>query len=191
MGMASYAASFQLLPFLAWIVPAFLLAPTIPTMMACLHGWTAREKQIWSMLALVFAGVYAAVLAPLYYIEMTVVPYHLANGTTEGLALWLYEYHYPFNIPGALEAVGYVIVSLSFLFASQVFGRGRLQRWLRWTFVGYGLSGLPVFVDPLFRLPPFILLPDALANALFGILAPVLLAVLFRGKAPKMAVALV
>jgi hypothetical protein len=179
-GLAAYAASFQPLPSLSWIVPCFFLAPMILTMMTCLHAWTLEEKQTWSLLALVFAVVYATLLSAHYYLQMTVVPHHLVNGTTEGLSLWLYAYDYPYDIPGALEGVGYGFMSVSFLCAAQVFGRGKLQHWVRWTFVGTGLTALVVPIDPLFRLPVVLKLVALAAGGLLLSLAPALLALLFR-----------
>jgi hypothetical protein len=181
-GLAAYAASFQPLPFLAWVVPCFFLAPIFLTMMTCLHAWTGEEKQTWSLLALVFAVVYATLLSALYYLQMTVVRQNLVAGTTDGLSLWLYVYHPPYNIPGALEGVGYGFMSVSFLCAAQVFGKGKLQQWVRWTFVGIGLSGLVYPISQLFPLPSVLALVavDGAAYALLGILAPVLLALLFR-----------
>jgi hypothetical protein len=187
-GLAAYAASFQPLPFLAWIVPCFLLTPVFLTMMTCLHAWTAEEKQTWSLLAVVFAVVYATLLSANYYLQMTVVQHHLVNGTTEGLSLWLYAYDYPYTIPGALEAVGYGFLSISFLCAAQVFGRGKLQQWVRWTFVGTGLTGLVVPIDPLFRLPGVLLSVALVAGGLLLSLAPALLALLFRRSKDSTAV---
>ncbi len=117
-GLAAYTASFQPLPFLAWIVPCFFLAPMILTMMTCLHAWAQKEKH------------------------------------------------------------GFVCVS--FLCAAQVFGKGKLQHWVRWTFMGTALTGLVLPIDPLFRLPLVPELVDGAAYALLGILAPALLALLFR-----------
>jgi hypothetical protein len=188
-GITAYSASFRPGLFLAWIMPAFLLAPIILTMMVCLHEWVPKEKQTWSFLALVFTAVYVAVLTPFYYIQMTVITFNLGNVTTEGLSLWLHAYYYPYNIAGALEAVGYGFVSISFLLVSFVFGKEKLQQWLRWTFVGVGLTGLSLFIDPLFRLPMVFLIVDAVANSLLGIIAPVLMSIVFRRKESGSAVA--
>ncbi len=178
--MAAYAASFQPVSFLAWVIPSFAFAPFFVTTMTCLHILTAEEKQAWSLLALVFAMLYAAVLIPFYYIQLTVVPHHLVNGTTEGLALWLHAYYYPYNIFGAMEGAGYGLMSVSFLLGSLVFGGGKLQQWVRWTFVATGISTLGLFINPLFPLPLVLSLVSAVGGAVFGIVAPVLLAILFR-----------
>jgi len=189
-GLAAYAASFQPLPFLAWVVPCFFLAPIFLTMMTCLHAWTGEEKQTWSLLALVFAVVYATLLSALYYIQMTVVRQNLVAGTTDGLSLWLYVYHPPYNIPAALEGVGYGFMCVSFLCAAPIFEGGKLQQWVRWSFVGIGLSGLVYPISQLFPLPGVLALIDLVANALLLTLAPVLLALLFqRSKYRAVAVA--
>lgn len=62
-GLAAYAASFQPIPLLVWVMPTFLIGPVFLAMITCLHGWAAEDKQAWSQLALVFAVVSAAVLS--------------------------------------------------------------------------------------------------------------------------------
>jgi hypothetical protein len=179
-GIGAYAASFQSGPFLAWIVPAFILPPVIMIMIVSIHRTAEEEKHIWSLLGVVFAIAYTAVVTTFYYIQMTVIPFHLANGTTEGLSLWLFAYHYPHNIFGAIEGIGYGFLATSVLFAAQVFRNGKLQQWVRWTFVGLGISVFALFVNPLFTLPMAIGVIMGIAGLVFGVLAPVLLAILFR-----------
>ena len=179
-GIAAYAASFRSQPFLTWVIPSFLLPSIVLLLMVSLHRWAAEERRLWSLLALAFAAVYAAVLTPFYYIQMTVVPYHLAQGTTEGLSLWLFAYHYPHNVFGALEAVGYGLFGLSCIFAAQVFRGGKLEQWVHWTFVGLGVSVMGLFINPLFPLPGILGYVDGLAGLVLGVLAPGLLAFLFR-----------
>jgi len=179
-GMAAYAASFQSTPFLVWVIPSFLLPSVVLVMMVSMHKWAAKERQLWSLLAVAFATVYAAVLTPFYYIQMTVVPYHLVQGTTEGLSLWLFAYHYPHNIFGALEGIGYGLLGVSLFFAAQVFRSGRLQQWVRWTFIGLGASVAALFINPLFPLPTVLGMVAGLAGLILGVLAPVLLAFVFR-----------
>jgi hypothetical protein len=179
-GISSYAASFQSGPFLAWIVPAFLLPPIILIMMVSVHRTTAREKGIWSLLGMVFAMAYTAVVTTFYYIQMTTIPFHLANGTTEGLSLWLFAYYYPHNIFGAIEGIGYGFLAISVIFTGLVFRGGKLQQWVRWTFIGLGISVSALFINPLFTLPAALGMISGLVGLVLGILAPVLLAILFR-----------
>lgn len=179
-GLTEYAASFQPLPLLAWVIPCFLLAPIFLIMISCLHIWSGEEKHIWSFLAVVFAVVYSTLMSVNYYIQMTVVQYNLINGKTDGLSLWLYAYPYPRSLPGAFEGVAYGFMCVSFLFAAQIFVEEKLHRWVHWMFVGTGITGLVVFIDPLFRLPIPFLMVDGIAGGIFLTLAPVLLAVVFR-----------
>jgi hypothetical protein len=179
-GMAAYAASFQSKPFLKWVIPSFLLPSVVLVMMISVNKWAAKERQPWSLLAVAFATLYAAVLTPFYYIQMTVVPYHLIQGTTEGLSLWLFAYHYPYNIFGAFEGIGYGLLGVSLFFAAHVFRSGRLQQWVRWTFIGLGASVFALFINPLFPLPNALGLGAGLAGLILGVLAPVLLACVFR-----------
>jgi hypothetical protein len=180
LGLSAYAASFRPLPLLAWVVPCFLLAPIFLTTMTCLYVWSSVEKKIWSLLALVFAVVYTTLMSANYYIQMTVVQNNLLSRNTEDLSLWLYAFPYPRSIPGALEGTAYGFMCVSFLLAAKVFGTEKLQKWLRWTFVGTGITGLVVFIDPLIRIPLAFLMVDGVAGAIFLTLAPVLLAILFR-----------
>jgi len=61
---------------------------------------------------------------------------------------------------------------------------------VRWTFVGFGLSGLVYPISLLFPLPPVLILIDIGALTLLLTLAPVLLALLFqRSKYRAVAVA--
>jgi hypothetical protein len=179
-GIDAYAASFQSGPFLAWIVPAFILPPVILIMMVVIHRTAEGEKRTWSLLGVVFATAYTAVMTTFYYIQMTVIPFHLANGATENLSLWLFAYHYPHNIFGAIEGIGYGFLAISVIFAAQVFRIGKLQQWVRWTFVGLGIGVFALFINPLFTLPAALGVIMGLAGLVLGVIAPVLLAILFR-----------
>lgn len=178
-GLTNYAASFQPLPLLTWVIPCFLLAPIFLIMISCLHIWAGEKRYTWSFLAAVFAVVYTTLMSINYYIQMTVVQHNLIIGNTESLSLWLYAYPYPRSFPGAFEGVAYGFMCVSFLFASQIFSDEKIQRWVHWMFVGTGVTGLVVFIDPLFRLPVAFLVVDGIAGSIFLTLAPVLLAIVF------------
>jgi hypothetical protein len=178
-GMNAYVATFVLSRYLAWVVPAFLIAPAFLTMIACIHAWANQDKRTWSLLALVFALPGATLMAALYYIQMTLVPNDLVHGVTDGLRLWIYAPPYPFTFPGALEGVGYGFEAVAFLLAAQVF-EGSQQGWLRWTLRATGLSTLLVFIDPVFRLPVLLVFADGALALIMLSIAPLLLANLWR-----------
>lgn len=179
-GIDAYAKSFNQLPFLAWVIPCFLLTLAFLTMIITIYILVEGENKIWSLFALVFAAIYTTILSTSYYIQMTVVRYNLIHERTDGISLWLYANYYPYTIPGALEGVGYLFMCLSFLCVSKVFSQGKLERWIRWLFIATGILGIVVFTDPLFKLPPILTLIDVGIVGIVLTIGPILLAVLFR-----------
>ena len=117
-----------------WLVPGFLLAPTFVVLMGCIHAYAAGPKQIFSRIALSFAAVYAVVILVDYFVQFTVVVPSLQSGETDGLSL--FTQYDPHGLFIALEALGYLMMSVAFLFAAPVFEGGRAERAIR------GLFGL-------------------------------------------------
>lgn len=179
-GMQTYTDTFKVEPFLAWVIPCFLLTLSFLIMMVCIHSQTSDEKKIWSLLALVFAIAYTTLLSACYYIQIVVVEYNLVNHSTDGLTLWLFAPPYPHSIPGALEGIGYAFMSLSFIFASKLFSGNKLSKWINRSFLFSGLTGLIVFTDPIFPLPLIITLIVAFVNAILLFTASILVSIWFK-----------
>jgi hypothetical protein len=178
-GMSDYQSRFQPTLYLAWTIPAFLFALAFLTMIACIHAWADDDQRTWTLLAVAFAIPGATLMAALYYIQMTVVPNGLVNGTADSLRLWIYAPPYPFTFPGALEGVGYGFEGAALLLAAQAFSGDRLRLWVRWLLRATGLSALVVLVDPVVRLPVALVLADgALALILFTA-TPIFVAILW------------
>jgi hypothetical protein len=127
-----------------WLYPGFLLAPTFVTLMACIHSYASEERKMFSRVALSFALVYATVVMTDYFIQFTVVIPSLLSGETGGLSLFT-QYN-PHGIFIALEALGYLMMTAAFLFAAPVFQGGRIERSIRWLFVGSFVPALGSFV---------------------------------------------
>jgi hypothetical protein len=178
-GMADYQGRFQPAMYLAWVVPAFLIAPAFLAMITCIHAWSDEDHRTWSLLAAAFAVPGATLMAALYYIQMTVVPNGLTNGNADALRLWIYAPPYPFTFPGALEGVGYGFEAAAFLLAAQAFAGHGLRSWVRWLFRAAGLSAMVVLVDPVIRLPVPLVLGDGGLAMLLLTASPALLAVLW------------
>ena len=69
-----------------------------------------------------------------YFVQFSMVPVSLMNGQTEGIAL-LTRYN-PYGVFIVLEELGYLLMSLSFVFLAPVFAtQGRLASAVRWVFV--------------------------------------------------------
>jgi len=117
-----------------WMYPGFLLALIFVGLMACIHDNASEGKKIFSQLGLSFAVISATVLAIDYFIQLAVMQPALLKGETEGLSL--FSQYNPHGIFIALEDLGYLMMSVAFLFFAMVFdGRNRIERAIRWLFV--------------------------------------------------------
>jgi hypothetical protein len=117
-----------------WMVPAMLLVLGFVALMVSLHATASPRKGVFSQIALSFALIAAGILLTDYYLQFSVVPASLMNSETEGLPL-LIQYN-PHGVFLALEELGYLVMSLSFLFAAiAIGGRSRLESTIRWIFI--------------------------------------------------------
>ena len=116
-----------------WLYPGFLLAPVFVVLMACIHRSASDEKKVFSQVGLSFALAYAIMITIDYSIQLVVIQPSLLSGETAGLSLFT-QYN-PHGIFLALEGLGYLMMSMAFLFAAPVFAGGRLERAIRWLFV--------------------------------------------------------
>jgi hypothetical protein len=128
-----------------WMVPGFLLAPIFVVLMVCIHHNAPNDKKIFSQLGLSFALIYATVISIDYYIQLTVMQPSLLKGEAQGLTLFL-QYN-PHGIFIALEDLGYLMMSVAFLFAAATFAGGeRLERVIRWLFIVNFLAAIGTFI---------------------------------------------
>lgn len=117
-----------------WLYPAILVVALFLALMASIHHYAAESKQLYSRIGLCFAVIAAAVLTVDYYIQLATVQPSLLKGEMEGLAL-ISQYN-PHGIFIALEELGYLMMSLAFLFVGLVFvGPSKLERSVRWLFI--------------------------------------------------------
>jgi hypothetical protein len=139
-GIEAFAASFEPIPYIAWVIPCLLLALTFPVMMSCIHYYASDNKRIWSLIGLVFAVMYGAVLAANYWVLLTLVRESLLGGYTEGLEWFVIGN--PHSITNTIEGIGYGFMGLAAIFVSQVFDGDKLDRWFRWLFIVNGVAGI-------------------------------------------------
>ena len=117
-----------------WMVPAMLLVLSYVALMVSIHAYAEAHRKIYSQMGLSFALIAAVILLGDYYLQFSVVPVSLMNGETEGLAA-LIQYN-PHGVFLVLEELGYLMMSLSFLFVAPVFAnRSRLKSAVRWIFI--------------------------------------------------------
>ncbi len=164
-----------------WLYPGFLLAPVFVVLMACIHEYAPAGRKVFGQIALAFAVIYATVIAMDYFIQFTAVVPGLLSGETAGLSL-LTQYN-PHGIFIVLEALGYLMMAVSFLFAAFVFTGGKLERTIRWIFtIGFILAAGSFIALSLLRYDIVAFEVTVLTiNWIVLIVSGVLLSVLFRG----------
>jgi hypothetical protein len=108
-----------------WMPPAMVLVVLYVVLVSSIHA----------QIGLSFALLSAGVLLGDYFVQFSVVPVSQMHGQTEGLML-LTQY-IPYGAFIVLEELGYLLMSLSFMFLAPVFaGGGRLASAIRWVFMG-------------------------------------------------------
>jgi len=166
-----------------WMYLAIVMILVYVVLMAAIHSYAVEQKKIFSQIALSFAIITAIILIGDYYVQFSVVPISLMSGETEGVTL-LTQYN-PHGIFIALEELGYIMMSISFLFIAPVFAnRNRLETAIRWIFiasfvlvvVSLIIISLNHGLDRLDRFEVLVISIDWLALIINGIL----LSVLFR-----------
>jgi len=117
-----------------WMYPAILLTLIYVVLMVCIHHYASKEKKIFSQLGFSFALISAAILIIDYFVQISVIQPSLINGEIDGIAI-LTQYN-PHGIFIALEEIGYIMMSLSFICMAPVFsGINKLEKAIRWTFI--------------------------------------------------------
>ena len=171
-----------------WMYPAILLTLIYVVLMVYIHHFASREKKIFSQIGLSFALISAAILIIDYFVQISVIQPSLINGEIDGIAI-LTQYN-PHGVFIALEEIGYIMMSLSFICIAPVFsGNNRLERSIRWTFIiGFVLTIISLIIVSVeygisreYRFEVFIISIDWLVLIVSG----ALLSVLFkraRGK---------
>jgi hypothetical protein len=123
-----------------WMPLAILMIFAYVVLMVSIQAYASRDRKIFGQIGLSFAIMATLILVGDYFVQFSVVPVSLMHGETEGITmLTQYNSHGPFIV---LEELGYLMMTLSFLFIAPVFvGRNRLKTAIRWIFViGFILS---------------------------------------------------
>ncbi|MFC2188232.1 hypothetical protein ACFCT7_13015 [Fulvivirgaceae bacterium LMO-SS25] len=94
------------------------------------HFITQNENKLFSLLSISFAIITATVLLIAYFVQFSVVPMSMMKGENEGIAL-LTQYN-GHGIFIAMEDLGYITMSISFLFMAFIFtNKTRLEKAIR------------------------------------------------------------
>jgi hypothetical protein len=70
-----------------WMYPATLLMGIFVILLTCIHQSTPENRQLYSLIALVFGAMAASLLAADYYIQIATLQPSILKGEWEGVAL--------------------------------------------------------------------------------------------------------
>jgi hypothetical protein len=113
-----------------WMYPAILMILAYLVLIICIHVYTPGKKKLFSKVGLVFAILAAVILIADYFIQISVIQASLLHGETEGIAI--FSQYNPHGVFIALEEVGLLLMSISFVSIAPVFkGTKRLEKSIR------------------------------------------------------------
>ena len=115
-----------------WMFPAILIMLSYTGLIAAVHRFASRGVKVYSLIGLAFAIVSSTIIIINYFLQITVIQTSVLNGEFDGIAL-LTQYN-PHGIFIALEELGFLIMSFSFLCLVPVFKGGGIMKALRWVF---------------------------------------------------------
>lgn len=142
-----FVADYRPLPTVVVLVPPFLVAVVFPALVLAVHTTLREERKPLGLLALLFAGIYTAVLGTDYWLQLTNVPWNIIRETTDGLAPWVLWN--PASLFWSFEAFGYFALGVSCVLLALATDPGVLPRGLRRALAGMSVLGVLFLVNNL------------------------------------------
>jgi len=119
------------------LTPSLFLGSAFLLTMVALHQIAPADRKVWSLAALAFATIYAALISINYFVQLTWVAPRLAAGRSAGTEPFLFV---PFDsFLYAVDILGYSFMSVATLCAAKIFTGSGIERVARWFLVANGL----------------------------------------------------
>lgn len=129
-----------------WMWPAIIMMVAFLVLAASIYHCAAADAKLPSRIGLCFATISTAAIVGDYFVQLRAVQPSLLHGEAQGLAL-LSQYN-PHGVFIALEELGYVAMSIALFFiALSLAGCGRLERSIRWVFIGSSVLTIGTFIE--------------------------------------------
>ncbi len=117
-----------------WMYPAIILIICFVVFMVMIQNLASKKMKLFSQIGLSFTMMSASILILDYFVQLAVIQPSILSGENQGIAL-LSQYN-PHGIFIAMEEIGYIFMSLAFLFMVPVFSKfKKLNNAVRWTFI--------------------------------------------------------
>jgi hypothetical protein len=139
------------LDLISLFVPSFFLASAFLVLMVSICYYAPQNRRVWGHIGAAFAIAYAVLVSFVYFVELTVVIPQIIQGKGNEVTLLLFN---PGSFMQAIDGLGYGFMSLSTLFAAQVFDGAGLFRWTRWALRAHGILAPAILLSVMY--PVFI-----------------------------------
>jgi hypothetical protein len=127
-----------------WIYPAIALVISYFLLVNYIHFSASENKKLFSQIGLGFAAMSSLVFLADFFLQISVIQPSLMKGEMDGISL-LSQFN-PHGIFIVLEELGYLLMSASLLFIALVFGGSKIEKSLKWIFVGNFILTLFAFI---------------------------------------------
>lgn len=118
-----------------WMFPTMVILVAYIILMVILSNRTEEKKKLFGQITVIFASISGAVLLVTYFTQLSVVQPSLLKNEADGISL-LSQFN-PHGLFIALEELGYLLMSVSFLFAGLAMTvKTKLEKWIKRVFVG-------------------------------------------------------
>ena len=122
------------------VIPSFLLVLANIPFFVALFSYAEESLKSFALAGLLFGAAYAVCCGANYFAQLTVVPQSMPLGRFSSLAV--FSMHIRGSFAYSLDNLGYIFLSVSFLFFSMIFGLKGFQGYIKSAFIVYGITGL-------------------------------------------------
>lgn len=128
-----------------WMYPAMLVMLVYIIFIVSIYVNTSKEKKIFSQLAVIFSSMSSIVFLIDFFLQVSVIQPSLVNSEFDGISL-LSQFN-PHGIFIVLEELGYILMSISFLFIALTYsGNTKVEKATRIIFFGGFVLTLVSFI---------------------------------------------
>lgn len=118
-----------------WMFPIMFILVAYLILMIIISNRSEAKKNLFGQITVAFASISATILLITYFTQLSVIQPSILNGESDGISL-LSQFN-PHGLFIALEELGFLLMSISFLFAGLTMSvKTRLEKWIRGIFIG-------------------------------------------------------
>jgi len=170
-----------------WMYPAIIATAWYLVLMVCIGNHARKEHRIYGQCGLAFAILSAGILIVDYFLQISVIQPGVVLGEPDGISL-LSQFN-PHGLFIALEEIGFILMSASFLCVAPLFSMNAVERAIRLIFVlSFSATIVSFLLFTLFlgvHREYYFEITAITVNWLALIVTSILLSVVFRKEIPR------